>query len=136
MKKVLLFAAGTLLVLPMFTACGGPSGKPKKDAESLKGLYKDALEDSLKIKEKEIEILEYYADKKDKKTYDEFKDRQLPYAQTDASYEFNKDNREKIEELKKREKDAIEKLTGVSSNSSDSNAPDSKDEVNQNSQAS
>ncbi len=129
MKKFLLFAASAMLVLPVFTACSGPSGKPKKDAESLKGLFKDAMEDSLKIKEKEIEILEYYADKKDKTSYDEFKDKQLPYALNDATYEFKKDNRERLEELDKREKDALEKLLGSSDNSSVS-----KDEANQNSQ--
>lgn len=113
MKKFLFFAASALLALPMITSCGGPTGKPKKDAESLKGLYEKLAEDSLELKEKEIEILEHYADKKDKAAYDEFKNQQVPFAVKDAGNEFEKKHREKIMELNNREKDALEKINGA-----------------------
>lgn len=125
MKKFIFFAACAILALPVTTSCGGPSGKPKKDAESLKELYEKLAQDSLELKEKEIEILEYYASKKDKAAYDEFKNQQVPFAVKDAANEFEKKHREKIIELNNREKDALEKIN---------DAPAAKDGESQTSQ--
>ena len=66
MKKFLLFATGTLLMLPLIASCGGgPSGNPQKDAEDFKDLYEYIEEIKLKIEEKKLEVHQFYADKKD-----------------------------------------------------------------------
>lgn len=118
MKKVLLFAVSALLALPMITSCGGVKGDPKKDAESCKDLIKEKLEVNLKQREKNLEILEYYADKKDAKAYADFEE-ELSDVIKDANYEFEKDHRDKIKDLEKREKEATDKLNGKSSSSDD-----------------
>ena len=116
MKKFLLFAVSALVALPMITSCGGPSGDPKKDAESCKDLIKKKLEIELKQQEKNLEILEYYADKKDAKAYADFNE-QLQDVIKDANNEFEKENRDKIKELEKKAKEATDKLNDKSSSS-------------------
>lgn len=120
MKKFLLFAVGALLALPMITSCSssGPTGDPKKDAESLEGLLKKQQELDLEFKEKQATILEYYADKKDSKEFEKFLEEFADVAK-DVENGFEKDNRDKIKELNKTIKNAQEKLEGESSSSNE-----------------
>lgn len=114
MKKFLLFAAGTLMVFTVITSCNSvPSGNPQKDAEDFKSLYKEIEEIKLKIEEKKLEVIEYYADNKDSTEYNKFV-REVDEVELDMPGDFKKDNKEKFDKIDEGKKKAVEKLSGQS----------------------
>lgn len=123
MKKFLLFAAGALLALPIITtSCSnsGPTGDPKKDAKSFEGLLKKQQELDFEFKQKQAEILEYYADKKDSKEFEKLME-ELADVAKDVENEFEKDNRDKIKEFNKTIEKAQKKFDGESSSTVEEN---------------
>ncbi len=112
MKKFLLFATGTLLMLPLIASCGGgPSGNPQKDAEDFKDLYEYIEEIKLKIEEKKLEVHQFYADKKDSTQYNKFV-REVDEVAIDVPVDFKKDNKDKFDKINEGNKAASEKLSG------------------------
>jgi len=116
MKKYLLVAVAALFALPLMTSCGGPSGDPKKDAESFKGIFEKQHEVDLEMKEKALEVLEYYADKKDAKALKEFSE-ELDNVKKDVANDFEKENRDKVKDMEKKAEEAEKKLGDASSSS-------------------
>lgn len=94
----------------MLTSCAnGPSGDPKKDAKSFKSILEKQQELDLEFNKKQAEILEFYADKKDSKEFEKFLE-ELADVAKDVENGFEKDNRDKIKEIKKTIKNAQDKL--------------------------
>ena len=92
MKKYLLISVASLVALPALNSCG-PTGDPDKDAEAFDELLEKYCELDLEIKKKDVDYLEYYAKKKDYKTYLEYDS-----LRTSLSNDY-KDYQQQIEDL-------------------------------------
>ena len=122
MKKYFLITIGTLLALPLMNSCGGDiSGDPKKDAEDFKSFYEKRAEIDFEEEQKQLEILEYYAEKKNEEAYNDFID-YLEYVKTDAKNEYEKKYRDKTIEMKKARNVAEAKLFNKPKNTTNDNA--------------
>lgn len=110
MKKYFLITVGALLALPLMNSCGGGvSGDPKKDAESFKSFYEKRAEIDFEEEQKQLEILEYYAEKKNDEAYNDFKN-YLEFVKKDVANEYEKKYRDKTMEMNKAKNVAEAKL--------------------------
>ena len=109
MKKYFLITIGAALALPILNSCGGAAGNPKKDAEAFKSFYEKRAEIDFEESQKELEILEYYAEKKNAEEYQQFKD-YLEFVKKDVANDYEKKYRDKTLEMKKAKEKAMATL--------------------------
>ena len=109
MKKYFLITIGAALALPILNSCGGAAGNPKKDAAAFKSFYEKRAEIDFEEAQKELEILEYYAEKKNAEEYQQFKD-YLEFVKKDVANDYEKKYRDKTLEMKKAKEKALATL--------------------------
>ena len=102
MKKYFLIAIAAFFALPLLNSCG-PSGDPKKDAESFKGLADDAAKIEIEILEKKLEMAEYYAEEGKAKDYQKFL-KKLNKLEEEVQKDYKKDIKAEDKRRQKAEK--------------------------------
>jgi len=107
MKKYFLIATLACMGLPLMSSCDNPSGDPKKDAESFRGLAEKAIEAEIKEQEQLLEFAQYYAEQGDYKGYEKFEKKLYKLEKA-----IKKENKAEIKEAEKRTKKAENKMKG------------------------